>query len=94
MTFAQFASAGYAEVCLNKQRGCIDYKVTKDCCAAVGGQQHFDERDHICKSNDLCGGNSVDIGKMVTCCESRGAGSRELKYGGICLPQNGGPGKC
>lgn len=76
--------AGYAEVCLNKDRGCIDYRVTKDCCAAVGGQQHFEEGSHICISNNLCGGNGVNIGAMVNCCEARGAGSRELPYSGFC----------
>ncbi|KAG8405421.1 hypothetical protein J3459_011526 [Metarhizium acridum] len=76
--------AGYAEVCLDKAQGCIDYRVTKDCCAAVGGQQHFEESSHICISNNLCGGNGVNIGAMVDCCEGRGAGSRELGYDGLC----------
>lgn len=91
--FLKGTMAGYAEVCLVKSRGCIDYQVTKDCCAAVGGQQHFDEIDHVCKSNNLCGGNSVNIGKMVTCCEGRGAGSREVPYATLCLPKTPPP-KC
>lgn len=92
MVFFKGVMAGYAEVCLVKSRGCIDYRVTKDCCAAVGGQQHFDEIDHICKSDNLCGGNSVNIGAMVRCCEGRGAGSRELKRSKCNA--NGAPAKC
>lgn len=82
--FLKGTMAGYGVVCLVKSRGCIDYRVTKDCCAAVKGQQHFDEVDHVCKTNNLCGGNSVNVGAVARCCDSRGDGSTEVPSGGEC----------
>lgn len=30
-----YVRAGGSEVCLNKRVGCVEYQITKDCCAAV-----------------------------------------------------------
>ena len=52
------------------------YEVTKDCCAAT--REHsttgFDELSHRCE--DAGGlGNGLNLGRFVSCCGSRGAGS-------------------
>ena len=56
--------------------GGINYRVTKDCCAATKEHSttHFNETDHRCE--DALGlGNGINLGRFVRCCGSRGAGS-------------------
>lgn len=79
VAFVGVAQAGLGEVCLQKDRGCIDYSSTKDCCASsAGGATHFREDLHICANDNLVSDNSLNTGAMVNCCESRGMGSRAL----------------
>lgn len=83
--------AGQGEICKQKDRNCIDYQTTKDCCAAsAGGATHFREDLHICANDNLVSDNSLNTGAMVQCCESRGMGSQEVPSTGDV----GLPGKC
>lgn len=91
LLFAGVAQAGGGEICLQKDRNCIDYSSTKDCCAAAaGGATHFREDLHICANDNIATDDSLNTGAMVSCCESRGMGSMEVPSTGDV----GLPGKC
>ncbi|TIB74574.1 hypothetical protein E3Q22_04171 [Wallemia mellicola] len=68
-----YVRAGGSEVCLNKRVGCVEYQITKDCCAAVDQSAHFEEISATCIPYTS---NGINTGDMVDCCESRGAGSK------------------
>lgn len=77
------ALAGAGEICIQKDRNCIDYQSTKDCCAASAGKTtHFREDFHICANDNVASDNSLNTGAMVACCESRGMGSKEVSSAG------------
>ncbi|EOQ98847.1 hypothetical protein J056_002800 [Wallemia ichthyophaga EXF-994] len=70
-------AAGGPEICTGSG-GCTEYQITKDCCAAVDQSARFDE---LLKQCVPYGVNSIDTGAMVSCCESRGAGSSAESFG-------------
>lgn len=73
------AAGGPAEICTSKSGfGCTEYQITKDCCEAVDQNTHFDEVFTQCVPFLA---NGINTGGMVDCCESRGAGSEEVKIG-------------
>ncbi|TIB84134.1 hypothetical protein E3Q19_04462 [Wallemia mellicola] len=84
---ATYVTAGGSEVCLNKQKGCVEYQITKDCCAHVDQSEHiltirsahFDEFTSLTGCLRTCipyTANGINTGDMVDCCEGRGAGSK------------------
>ncbi|TIB09628.1 hypothetical protein E3P89_03144 [Wallemia ichthyophaga] len=77
-TIALVAAGGPAEVCTSRGGGCVEYQITKDCCAAVDQNTRFDEVFHQCIPLLA---NGINTGGMVDCCEGRGAGSREEEIG-------------
>ncbi|KIY64889.1 hypothetical protein CYLTODRAFT_357798 [Cylindrobasidium torrendii FP15055 ss-10] len=73
LAFVGQALAGGPEVCTSKGPStCVDYQVTKDCCAAVDHSARFDEVFTQCVPWQV---NGINTGAMVECCESRGCGS-------------------
>ncbi|KAF9526267.1 hypothetical protein CPB83DRAFT_795044 [Crepidotus variabilis] len=79
LVFVGQALAGGPEVCVSKgPASCVDYQVTKDCCAAVDQSARFDEVFTQCVPWAV---NGINTGGMVDCCESRGCGSAEEQLG-------------
>ncbi|TIA85706.1 hypothetical protein E3P99_03913 [Wallemia hederae] len=74
LSAAALVAAGGPEV----GGGCVEYQITKDCCAAVDQSSRFDELNKQCLPYAV---NGINTGGMVDCCESRGAGSREESFG-------------
>ncbi|KAJ8073246.1 hypothetical protein PM082_020116 [Marasmius tenuissimus] len=70
-------TAGGPISCTNNKDGSggTNYQVTKDCCAAVNHKAYFNELEKRCMGYGGPIDNAVDTGKMVECCNSRGAGS-------------------
>ncbi|TIB68525.1 hypothetical protein E3Q23_04403 [Wallemia mellicola] len=76
---ATYVTAGGSEVCLNKQKGCVEYQITKDCCAHVDQSARFEESTALTGCLRTCipyTANGINTGDMVDCCEGRGAGSK------------------
>ncbi|KAJ8073248.1 hypothetical protein PM082_020118 [Marasmius tenuissimus] len=71
------AVAGGPISCTKNKNGSggTNYQVTKDCCAAVKHKAYFNELEKRCMGYGGPADNAVDTGKMVKCCNSRGAGS-------------------
>ncbi|EIM23777.1 hypothetical protein WALSEDRAFT_62446 [Wallemia mellicola CBS 633.66] len=83
------SAGGPAEICTSKGgTSCTEYQITKDCCAAVDQNTRFDEVFTQCIPLLA---NGINTGGMVECCESRGAGSAEVKIGADKLVCTGGP---
>ncbi|TIC70764.1 hypothetical protein E3Q00_04482 [Wallemia mellicola] len=79
------SAGGPAEICTSKGgTSCTEYQITKDCCAAVDQNTRFDEVFTQCIPLLA---NGINTGGMVECCESRGAGSAEVKIGADKLQQ-------
>ncbi|KIY66062.1 hypothetical protein CYLTODRAFT_455739 [Cylindrobasidium torrendii FP15055 ss-10] len=77
--FVGQALCGGPEVCTSKGvANCVDYQVTKDCCAAVSQSARFDEVFSQCVPWAV---NGINTGGMVECCESRGCGSAAEQLG-------------